>query len=251
MRWIKYGLVTFVCVICLIGTIKFVKGNKGYEEISQNTPASTAPMSTEDSVNTNNAENRILTRDQVWKKIASSYCDGETINEASDTVLQDAWTYHINSYKVTKEYAKNWDAVPDYSQYQYDENFNLTNAYSYLALNITVECENVNAKVNDFWLNTMWLDIYNSNGDRVDTDYDAEMATASLGKPKIQSYFHNPLKEGEALTTDIIYIIADDIVENRELYFVLLINNRGSNPLTPDDVGLIKIPLEVENENDN
>lgn len=244
-RWINYGIVTLVCIICIISTMKFIKGNQGYEEISKNTPAPTDTVSIEDSIETTNSDNETLTKDQVWEKIANSYIDGETINEASDTVIQDAWTYHINSVEVTKEYGENWDAVPDYSWYQYDENFNLTNGFSYLALGVTIQYKDSSAKVNDLWLNTMWLNIFNSNGDKVGTGY-AEMATASLGKPKVQSYFHNPMEEGETLTADIVYIVADEILENSELYYVLYINNQGINTVNPDDMGLIKIPLGVE-----
>ncbi len=245
MRWIKYGLVTLVCVICIIGTIKFIKGDQGYEEVSKKTPAPTDTVSKKDPIGTTNIDDETLTKDQVWGKIANSYIDGETINEASDTILQDAWTYHINSVKVTKEHGENWDAVPDYSMYQYDENFNLINDYSYLALNITIQYKDSSAKVNDLWLNAMWLNIFNSNAGKVGSGY-AEMATASLGKPKVQSYFHHPVQEGETLTTDIVYIVADEILENSELYYVLYINNQGINSVKPDDMGLIKIPLGVE-----
>lgn len=243
MKWIKYGLVVLVLIFFVFSISKFIKGNPNRDEKSLNIQPTASPIS--DKVTDNAEDTKGLTEDEIWDKIANSYIDGETINEPDENVLQDDWVYHINSANITKEYSKKWDAVPDYSMYQYDENYNLINDYSYVVLNITVQCKQVSASINDFWLNAMWLNIYDSNGNAVKSDY-SEMATASLGKPRIQSYFHNPLKKDESLTADIVYIVADDILKNKDSYYVLSINNQNIKPSDPKDIGLIKIPLGVE-----
>ncbi len=243
MKWIKYGLVALILVFFVFSMLKFIKGNPNRDEISLNIQPSTPPVS--EKVNESGKDNKVLTKDETWDKIANSYIEDETINEPDENVLQDDWVYHINSASITKKYSKKWDAVPDYSIYQYDKNYNLINNYSYVVLNITVQCKQVSDSINDFWLNALWLNIYDSNGNAIKSDY-SEMATASLGKPRIQSYFHNPLKKGESLTTDIVYIVADDILKKKDSYYVLSINNQNIKPSDPEDIGLIKIPLGVE-----
>lgn len=94
----------------------------------------------------------------------------------------------------------------------------------------------------------MWLHIFDSDAARVSADY-SEMATAALGKPDVKSYFHYSLQQDEVLTTDIVYIVSDDILNNTDLYYVLEINNTGVVPQKKDDIALMKILMGWKNDN--
>jgi len=231
-----------VVVVCFISIIKFIflddkimltKENSSHSEVidSESEKQQNTDIVKNDENGTSN--------DEVWNKISSD-CGGSIIAEIDDTVMQDDWAYHVNSYHVTKEKG-NWENS-DSNIYKFDDDGNLVNKYSFIVINITVECKNKSDA--EFWLNGMTFLIYDANGKNVGG---SEMNAAAIDKPMSKSFYLYNLELGDILTTDIIFVLEDNMISEKNNY-LLSINNTGmaSSNISPEDHSNIRIPIKEE-----
>lgn len=231
-----------VVAVCIISIVKFVLLDNKIKVTKENSSHSEVIDSdSEKQQNTdkvNNNENGSST-DEVWNKISSD-CGGSIIAEIDDTVVQDDWAYHVNSYKVTKEKG-NWEN-PDWNIYKFDDEGNLVNEYSFIVINIKVECKNKSDA--EFWLNCMTFLSFDANGKNIGG---SEMNAAAIDKPMMKSFYLYNLELGDILTTDIIFILDDNMISKKNNY-LLSINNIGisSSNISPEDHSYIRIPIEEE-----
>lgn len=236
MKWIRNIMIVFVLGVCLIGTLKFIpmdslKQTAKKEEVDTTTKQQ--ETKTED-VNDNTA---------IWNKAASYYMEGAVCEETSSKVKHKDWIYKVHSAKITKKRDPKWDFVPDFDEYKYDKDENLINEYSYVAINLSIQYKKdptLEHHVN-FYLNSMWLGIFDEEGERVSG---GEMRTAALGKEETQSYFFCDLKEGETLDTTVVFMIEDKFL-SEDNYYILEVTG-GSIKQSLEDFALIKLPLGVE-----
>lgn len=188
--------------------------------------------------------------EDIWDKIMKNYISslssmidvnhmkGAYVKSYKEEVRQDDWIYQIQGAYITKQKDKSWDFVPDSSRYVYDKENNLINDYSYVVIKIKIK-KVAKVMIGELYLNSMWLCIYNEEGEKVDG---AEAATAALNKPDIGSYFACPLEVGEELETEVVYIMQDCYLLN-ENYYILDINNTGVTPFKAKDFSFVSIPL--------
>ena len=127
--------------------------------------------------------------------------------------------------------------------YQYDKYENLINDYSYVAVDLTIQCEKDEAleHYQDLYLNSIGLGIFDENGMQVSA---GEMRTAILGKKEQKNYFFYNLKDGEQLNTEVVFIIEDKFLTENN-YYVIDITNGGIKQSLEDFV-LMKLPMGVE-----
>lgn len=176
----------------------------------------------------------------VWDKIIGDVgmgIKGVHLYEPEQEFLQDNWNYKVNSAFITKHTDSSWDGVPDY--FEYDENNDITNGYSYLVVNMSITCveENTLAE-NKLWLNHISLGIFDKNGDKVDG---SETRTTSIGNNYLnKDYFSYAMQKGDSLTADIVYVIKDDMMSD-ENYYILEVNNHGVLPSDASEFSIIKI----------
>ncbi len=159
------------------------------------------------------------------------------VENASLIWKEDNWNYKVNSAFITKYMNSSWDGVPDY--FEYDENNDITNGYSYLAVNMSIICVEENTLVeNKLWLNHISLGIFDKNGDKVDG---SEARTTSIGNNYLnKDYFSYTMQKGDSLTADIVYAIKDDMMSD-ENYYILEVNNHGVLPSDASEFSIIKI----------
>ena len=198
--------------------------------------------------------------EDIWDKIMKNYIsnissvidvdrmEGASVKSYKEEVRQDDWIYQIQGAYITKQKDKNWDFVPDYPEYIYDGDNNLINDYSYVAIKIKVK-KVAKERIGELYLNSMWLKIYNEQGEKIDGE---ESATAALNKPQIGSYFACPLEIGEELETEVVYIAQDCYLSDKN-YYILDINNTGVTPFETKDFSFVSLPLGqgVEHEETN
>ncbi|MDD6071574.1 MAG: hypothetical protein PUC12_12310 [Clostridiales bacterium] len=230
----KIILVLLLVVVCLVGILQFVFGGvdmKGKNNVQKNNPSEVK----------NRKEPEGGESDDVWQEMAKKYLgDIPDIHVYSpdETMRQDDWSYEIKNARVTKEKDPRWDSIPDYPEYEYDEDGNILNSYSFLSVGIRVLCEEKSPN-RELCLNSMYMAVFDETGEKV---YTSEAATAALGKPFTKNYFYCSLEKGELLDTEIVYMMPDKYVKNN-YYYLMIVNNHGVTPETGNEVGLMKIPI--------
>lgn len=230
-----------VVAVCVISIVKFVMlDNKVMETKEDNFPEAIDSDNEKQQNNdiTNNNED-VISTDEVWDKISSD-CGGSIIAEVDDTIVQDDWAYHVNSYKVTKEKG-NWEN-PDWNIYKFGDEGNLVNEYSFVVINITIECKNKSDA--ELWLNCMTLLSFDANGKNIGG---SEINAAAIDKPMTKSFYLYNLEQGDSLKTNIIFILNDNMISKNN-HYLLSINNTGisSSNISPEDHSYIRIPIEEE-----
>ncbi len=183
----------------------------------------------------------------IWEKIslrASGGVEGIEVHDYGIEVRQDDWVYVVKGAEISKTRKETWDFVPDYDKYEYDEQENLINEYSYVSVlvNITrVDTE----RHSEGYVNSIWLGIFDEDAERVGG---GEVRTADLHNPHTSSYFCHAIELGESRDVEIVYVIEDcDLEEDN--YYIVTVNNRGVAPQEPDHISLVKIPLGKSIEN--
>ena len=183
----------------------------------------------------------------IWERIslrASSGIAGIEVHDYGTEVRQDDWVYVVKGAEISKTRKETWDFVPDYDKYEYDEQENLINEYSYVSVlvNITrVDTE----RHSEGYVNSIWLGIFDEDAERVGG---GEVRTADLNNSHTSSYFCHAIELGESRDVEIVYMIEDcDLQENN--YYLIKVNNRGVAPQAPDHISLVKIPLGKSIEN--
>lgn len=183
----------------------------------------------------------------IWEKIslrASGGIEGIEVHDYGIEVRQDDWVYVVKGAEISKTRKETWDFVPDYDKYEYDEQENLINEYSYVSVlvNITrVDTE----RHSEGYVNSIWLGIFDEAAERVGG---GEVRTADLHNPHTSSYFCHAIELGESRDIEIVYVI-DDCDLHEENYYLIKVNNRGVTPEAPDHISLVKIPLGKSVEN--
>lgn len=236
MKWIKRILVAFVLGFCLIGTLKFI----GLDTSSK---PSLAKEQHETTIAKGQTETKKDDDEFIWNKIASYYMNGAVCEDTSNKVKQKDWIYKVHAAKITKKRDPKWDFVPDWDEYEYDEEENLINDYSYVAVDLTIQCERDMSLEHhgELYLNSMWLGIFSPVGEEIGG---GEMRTAALEKKEEKNYFFYDLKEGETLDTTVVFMIEDKFLSKDNYYILAIINGGVIQSLK--DFALVKLPLGVE-----
>ena len=242
MKWLKGLLGVGVLGFCIVGTMRFIQLDNPSNNIVKSEEPETTTQTGEEMTS------KKMGKSDIWNKIASSYMEGAVCEETSSKVRQEDWIYQVDSAKITKKRDPKWDFVPDYEEYQYDKDENLINEYSYVTIDLTIQCKRDTTLEHHYNLplNSIWLGIFDKDGEMLSG---GEMQTASLGKKESKSYFFYDLKEGETLQTTVVFIIEDEFL-TEDNYYVMDINNPGVIQ-SLEDFDLIKLPLGVEKHETN
>lgn len=258
----KYFDIIIIVGICLLFTYRFVFYKESatpqdnvFETTDRITEENTVQteevfLSQEEETNELSFNLNIIESEDIWDKIMKNYIssissmidvtrmEGACVKSYKEEVRQDDWIYQVQEAYITKQRNETWDFVPDYPEYVYDENENLTNDYSYVVVKIKVK-KVVKERIGELYLNSMHLCIYDEEGERVNS---SGINIAALNKPHIGSYFECPLEIGEEIETEIACVIQDCYLSD-ENYYILNINNTGVVPFETKDFSFISLPL--------
>jgi len=187
------------------------------------------------------AENSEKKDEDLWAKIAAYYIEGTEIYEVGEKAVYKGSEYQVLDVGITKKKHKKWDAVPDFTEYKYDKDFNLKNEYSYVYVKIKIHYieENMDPEL---YLNSIGLNVFNDKGEIVTG---SELGTTSMGKKESKSYFRCIMDSEKPLETDLVYIVEDKEL-SKDNIFILSANRGGVKPQEKGDVCLLKLPLGIE-----
>lgn len=253
MKCMKYMIATLVLGVCVVGTVKFIFGDRLEQKADivktiQKTEKETS-MQKQEMKNTKEKSYWDLVRDS-FLKIDYSYLENEEkaqiqIHESNEEVSDINWIYNIEGAVITKKCSKEWKGMRDYGDFICDENGTILNAYSYVAIPIRITANDGIERDELLGLTNIILCAYDKNADEV---YRDEIAAANVNGPKTsKNLFLCSLSEGEQLKTELVYIVPDKYLTKDGGYF-LKMNCTGGTVNEHGEVCLIKVPMGVENE---
>lgn len=144
----------------------------------------------------------------------------DTIYSEKELVQQDDWEYEIHSHEVTKQRG-DW-INPDFIEQFADEEGNMKNGHSFLCVDATIICTGSSSEL-EFWVNNLRFLILDENGETVGG---GELAAATGFESEDVDAYRYSMKEGDSITTKLVYIIEDDWIADNNYTFVE-INNHG------------------------
>lgn len=161
-------------------------------------------------------------------------------------------TYTINSVESTKEKGslpiqvilermRNKEIVPWDSLYEsmtFDNQGNITNNYSYIIVNLTIQ-NDMDYPQETLFLNSCYLLGKNEKGDYIDK-FEAMLFDKRLDVES-KDYFHYPLKPKESVTFNLGFIAQDEDLDLYKNKMDLIINNSGTNKLDDENVRIIPL----------
>lgn len=126
----------------------------------------------------------------------------------------------VNDVTVTRKKG-NWH---DFLSTKLDENDYMTEDIAYVVINVSVErtAENEN-----FWLNSLWLAYFTDEDMRIG-DIEIDGTTLIKTDDRNSGVYADLIEIGEILTTDLVYIIKEDMAaEIENTHFLLHYNKTG------------------------
>lgn len=159
---------------------------------------------------------------QGLMEIATRGC--KIANEGEDIQL-DAMTYRVNQVTLTKQQG-DWTDISG-AEVKLDSNKNIIGDATYVVVNVTVK----KTADFDFWWNSLSLAYFTDDNLNIGP---LELVSASLfqtfdpNDPKYNDVYQSDMKVGDEVTTDLIYVVNDDEVEENT-HFLIDINLGGAN----------------------
>lgn len=161
------------------------------------------------------------------------YVDENDIISTDDTATIDGISYKIDSYEHTTEFGnRNKDTVADFlkdsCEGNIDENYNLSNGYSYLFITLTITYKDGDDKQIEGNRNVGVLYAIKDDMERIQENSDCVyIDNYWLGGDESDVY-HYVLGKGECITSELGYIIQDEGIPEDSKYIYYCIEGKDS-----------------------
>lgn len=220
-KLLKIVVVIIVALAVLISTAKNLDlRNKNNifdqmkkDQISDTTDGPNRGNQSEDSNN-----NDIL--DDTFEAISSKH-EGLPVLLQEDEIQNEFYGYVINSITKSKELGDFQN--PTGILGHVDEQGNTTGPYSYLIINLTIECFEEKPEL---YLNTLKIFLYKD--DELARGYEALTSNNTVPMTG-KSGMRVVMTKGDTINVNIVYLVDDEYVEDAGMDFYLFINNRGAS----------------------
>lgn len=169
----------------------------------------------------------------------AEYVNKDDIVSVDDTIEINGITYKIEKYEHTTEFGnRNKDTVADFlkdsCEGNIDENYNLSNGYSYLFITLTITYKDGNDKQIEESRNAGILYAIKDDMERIQQNSDSVYIDSYwLGGDESEVY-HYVLGKGECITSELGYIIQDEGIPEDSKYIYYCIE--GIDSKTNDNV---------------
>lgn len=213
------------------GGIRTEEEQKSYEEKEKQVENLMKPGQEEE------ADDRSEAFSKALKEKAGLTVDSRNIVSTGSPITSGNYSFTVNSWSVSKEspgYAlpEGKDATQG-GRIQMDANGNITNEYSYVVVNLTVE-NKAEEPITDYLWGYMRMQAFDMGDFISEVDY--------LGEETPRKYGHDYSKEsfeaGETKSYPVVFDMPDEILNNQEIY--LEIDTSGGNPQPEDPEFAVK-----------
>ena len=183
------------------------------------------------------ADDRSEAFSEALKEKAGLTVDPQNIVSTGSPITSGNYSFTVNSWSVSKEspgYAlpEGKDATNG-GRLQIDANGNITNEYSYVIVNLTVE-NKAEEPVTDLLWGCLWMKAFDMGDFISEVDYLGEETPRKYG----HKYFKESFEAGETKSYPVVFNMPDEIVNNQEIY--LEIDTSGGNPQPEDPEFAVK-----------
>ena len=167
------------------------------------------------------------------------YVDENDIISTDDTATIDGISYKIEKYEHTTEFGnRNKDTVADYlkdsCEGNIDENYNLSNGYSYLFITLTFTYKDGDDKQLEGNRNAGILYAIKNDMERIQQNSDSVYIDSYWLGGDESDVYHYVLGKGECITSELGYIIQDEGIPEDSKYIYYCIE--GIDSKTNDKV---------------
>ncbi|NLL72921.1 MAG: hypothetical protein GX237_05280 [Clostridiales bacterium] len=218
---VKRILLFIVALVILFSTAKsldLLEDNNILEQMKkeqnvEETNSLNAPEEETENLSSNIVDNDIL-------EAISCENEGLPILSQVDQIKNDYYGYVINSISVSKElgdFHNPYDILGNV-----DKEGNTVGAYSYIIINLTIECYK---EFPELYLNTLRIYLY--KGADLLRGYEALTSNNTVSMTPSKSDMRCIMKKGEEKDFNIVYLVDDEYIEDADFY--LYINNLGAS----------------------
>ena len=197
------------------------------ETYEKNTPKSSAEVVSKDidnitsSTNTENKENRI------FEEISKQHYGIKVISQ-NDNVKSKYYKFKIHNISTSKKLG-NFNYCDDLGHI--DKDGNTIDNYSYLIVNTTIECFELDTFSGQLSLKNLQIYFYNNTK----WDGGTELLTANVNAPmNSKSALMVKMKKGEKRDFNLVFLVEDKFINDKAVDFYLYINENGSAQGTND-----------------
>ena len=213
------------------------------ETYEKNTPKSSAEVENKDKVLSStiadNEENRI------FEEISKQHYGIKVISQ-NDNVKSKYYKFKIHNISTSKKLG-NFNYCDDLGHI--DKDGNTIDNYSYLIVNTTIECFELDTFSGQLSLKNLQIYFYNNTK----WDGGTELLTANVNAPmNSKSALMVKMKKGEKRDFNLVFLVEDKFINDKAVDFYLYINEHGASHGSNDEYkSLVKLDYVRETENNN
>ena len=174
------------------------------------------------------ASSQVISNEQRLFAEISKQNHGIKVIGQNDVIVTNFNRYTVNNISTSKKLG----------DFNYSDNFghvdkvgNAIDGYSYFIVNTTLECLDVDEVLEGFYLNSIDLILYKG----IELKYGYEMLTSNNDvSMKSKSAFKVKMKRGEKRNFNLVFLVEDKFINDKNVDFYLDINDLGASPGSDD-----------------
>lgn len=227
------------------------------ETYEKNTPKSSAEVVSKDidnitsSTNTENKDKVLSStiadneENRIFEEISKQHYGIKVISQ-NDNVKSKYYKFKIHNISTSKKLG-NFNYCDDLGHI--DKDGNTIDNYSYLIVNTTIECFELDTFSEQLSLKNLQIYFYNNTK----WDGGTELLTANVNAPmNSKSALMVKMKKGEKRDFNLVFLVEDKFINDKAVDFYLYINEHGASHGSNDEYkSLVKLDYVRETENNN
>ena len=227
------------------------------ETYEKNTPKSSAEVVSKDidnitsSTNTENKDKVLSStiadneENRIFEEISKQHYGIKVISQ-NDNVKSKYYKFKIHNISTSKKLG-NFNYCDDLGHI--DKDGNTIDNYSYLIVNTTIECFELDTFSGQLSLKNLQIYFYNNTK----WDGGTELLTANVNAPmNSKSALMVKMKKGEKRDFNLVFLVEDKFINDKAVDFYLYINEHGASHGSNDEYkSLVKLDYVRETENNN
>ena len=215
------------------------------ETYEKNTPKSSAEVVSKDIDNITSSTIADNEENRIFEEISKQHYGIKVISQ-NDNVKSKYYKFKIHNISTSKKLG-NFNYCDDLGHI--DKDGNTIDNYSYLIVNTTIECFELDTFSGQLSLKNLQIYFYNNTK----WDGGTELLTANVNAPmNSKSALMVKMKKGEKRDFNLVFLVEDKFINDKAVDFYLYINEHGASHGSNDEYkSLVKLDYVRETENNN